>query len=145
MFRCFVRLAAAAAMLASASAATLPPDLAKAAKAFDEAQMHSDGKALQQLLADDYMLANGHGGVEDKAQFIADYTAPGFHLDPYVVHEPVERVWNEGAVLGGVVTLSGTDAGKRFQVDLRFADVWAKRNGKWQVVYTGAIHLPVKH
>ncbi len=144
MLRSFVRIAAVAVMLSSAGASTLPPDLARAAKEFDEAQMHNDGKALQRLLADDYLLANGHGGIENKAQFIADYMAPGFHLDPYVVREPIERVWNDGAVLGGVVTFSGTDGGKRFQVELRFADVWAKRNGKWQVMYTGAIHLPAK-
>jgi len=28
------------------------------------------------------------------------------------------------------------DGGKPFAVKLRFADIWAKRNGKWQVIYT---------
>ncbi len=144
MLRSIVRVVAVALTLSSAYATGLPPDLAHAAQDFDQAQMHSDGKALRQLLADDYLLATGHGTVENKAQFIADYTAAGFHLDPYVVREPIERVWNDGAVLGGVVTFSGIDGGKRFKVDLRFADVWAKRNGRWQVVYTGAIHLPAK-
>jgi hypothetical protein len=38
--------------------------------------------------------------------------------------------------MGGVVTLRGTDGGKPFAARLRFADIWAKRKGKWQVIYT---------
>lgn len=130
--------------LAGASAASLPDDLARAAKEFDDAQMHKGGKALERLLADDYVLVNSRGLVETKANFIADYTAASFNLDPYVVREPIERVWNDGAVLGGLVTLSGTNDGKPFRVDIRFADIWTKRNGQWQVVYTGATRAAVQ-
>lgn len=60
------------------------------------------------------------------------------------MREPIERVWNDGAILGGVVTFSGISDGKPFRVDLRFADVWAKRNGIWQVVYTAATRVPAQ-
>lgn len=119
------------------SAAAMPADLANAAHDYDQAQMHNDRAALERLLAEDYVLVNSRGVVEIKAQFIADSTATDYRLDPFVVREPVERVWNNGAVLGGLVTLSGVSGGKPFRVELRFADVWAKRNGHWQVVYTG--------
>lgn len=134
------RLASAAVLMFAvhAGAAGLPADLAEAAKAFDQAQMHHGGKALQRLLADDYVLVNSRGQVSGKAQFIKDYSDPGFRLDPYVVREPIERVWGDGAVLGGLVTMKGTNDGKAFNVDIRFADIWARRNGQWQVVYTGA-------
>ena len=135
---------AVAAMTGAATAAGLPPDLAQAAKQYDQAQMHNDGPALQRLLADDYTLVDSRGEVETKAQFIADSTAPDFHLDPYVVREPIERVWKDGAVLGGAVTLSGTDGGKPFKAELRFADIWARRNGHWQVVYTGVTRASIK-
>ncbi len=135
-----LRLIPAAVLLFAvhAAAANLPPDLAAAVKDFDQAQMHHGGKALQRLLADDYVLVNSRGQASGKAQFIKDYSDPGFRLDPYVVREPVERVWGDGAVMGGLVTLKGTNNGKAFSVDIRFADIWAKRNGQWQVVYTGA-------
>jgi hypothetical protein len=137
---CLVVLSA----LVSAGAAPLPDDLARAAKEFDDAQMHRGGEALSRLLADDYVLVNSRGLVENKANFIADYTAAGFNLAPYIVREPIERVWGDGAVLGGLVTLSGTSDGKPFRVDIRFADIWAKRNGKWQVIYTGATRAAVQ-
>jgi hypothetical protein len=119
-----------------ADAAALPADLAKAVKDYDEAQIHGDKAELQRLVADDYTLVNSSGRIQSKAELIADYTAPGYKIEPFEIMEPVEKVWSDGAVMGGVVDLRGTDGGKPFAVKLRFADIWAKRNGKWQVIYT---------
>ena len=127
-----------AAMLlgSAANAADLPADLAKAVKDYDEAQIHGDKAELQRLVADDYTLVNSSGRIQSKAELIADYTAPGYKIEPFEIMEPVEKVWSDGAVMGGVVDLRGTEGGKPFAVKLRFADIWAKRNGKWQVIYT---------
>jgi hypothetical protein len=116
--------------------APLPADLAQAAKAYDQAQLTGDGVALERLLADDYLLVNGGGKVETKAQFIKDLTDPDVRQDPFIIEQGVERVWADGAVLGGITTLSGKDHGAPFSARIRFADVWAKRGGRWQVVYT---------
>ncbi len=120
----------------TAFAATLPADLARAVKDYDQAQINGSRIELERLLADDYTLANSSGQLETKAQLIADFTAPGYKLQPFVVQDPIEKVWNDGAVMAGVVRLQGTDGGKPFDATLRFADIWAKRNGKWQVIYT---------
>lgn len=130
-------LALLAAIAAADPYAGLPKDLAAAARAFDRAQLRSDDAALRRLLADDYRMHNSGGEMEDKAQFIADYTTHGFHLNPFTIEEPVMRAWPNGAVLGGLVTYAGMQDGKAFSARLRFADVWAKRHGRWQVVFTG--------
>jgi ketosteroid isomerase-like protein len=127
---------------ATAPHAMLPPALARAVAAFDRAQMQGDGAALGRLLADDYVLFNSRGLVEDKAAFIRDYTAPGTSMKPFTVEEEVVRYWPGGAVLGGLVTLEGTSGGKPYKVRLRFADIWAERDGRWQVVFTGATRAP---
>ena len=131
-----VLLIAAVLLGSLANAADLPADLAKAVKDYDEAQIHGDKAALQRLVADDYTLVNSSGRVQTKAELIADYTTPGYKIEPFQIMEPVEKVWSDGAVMGGVVDLRGVDGGKPFAVKLRFADIWAKRNGKWQVIYT---------
>ena len=131
----FIALAAAT---PAGDVAPLPPALAAAARAYDEAQVKGDKAALEALLADDYRLVNSGGRVETKAQFIADLTAPDFTMAPFTVEQPIARVWANGAVLGGASALSGTDGGKPYAARLRFADVWAKRDGKWQVVFTQA-------
>ena len=109
---------------------------AKAVKDYDEAQIHGNKAELERLLANDYTLINSRGLVEGKAELIAEYTAPGYKIEPFVVRDPIEKVWSDGAVMGGVATLTGIDGGKPFAVTLRFADIWAKRDGKWQVIYT---------
>jgi hypothetical protein len=120
----------------------VPADLATAAIAFDRAQVKADGAALQGLLADDYLLVNSHDGRETKAQFIADYTAPDFSMDPFTIDDQVIKVWSHGAILGGVVTATGMSEGKPYSVRLRFSDVWARRGGRWQVIYTDAHRAP---
>jgi hypothetical protein len=125
-------------------AADIPADLAKAVKDYDEAQIHGDRAELERLVADDYTLLSSSGKVQTKKDLIADYTAPGYKLEPFVVEQPIEKVWNDGAVMGGLANLRGVDAGKPFSVSLLFADIWAKRNGKWQVIYTHVSRPPSK-
>jgi hypothetical protein len=116
----------------------IPADLAKAAVDFDLAQVKSDGEALKRLLADDYLLVNSQDKRENKAQFIADYTAKGFTMEPFAIDDQVILVWSDGAVLGGAVTMKGMSEGKPYSMRIRFSDIWAKRGGKWQVIYTHA-------
>lgn len=133
---------AALLLCAAANCAELPADLARAVHDYDEAQVHGNKAELERLVADDYTLVNSSGRVQNKAELIADYTAPGYKIEPFKILEPVEKVWSDGAVMGGVVNLRGTEGGKPFAVTLRFADIWAKRNGKWQVVYTHVSRPP---
>jgi hypothetical protein len=123
-------------------ATDLPADLAKAVKDYDQAQIQGNRAELVRLLADDYTLVNSAGKTETKAQFVAESTAPDFELEPFVVKDAIEKVWSNGAVMGGVAHLKGVDGGKPFEVDLRFSDIWAKRNGQWQVIYTHASRAP---
>ena len=114
----------------------LPADLAAAATAYDLAQFRADKAELQRLLADDYILAGSNGKNQTKAQYIADATAPGSRTTYVALSQQVRRLWPNGAVLGGMVDAKGFDRGKPISVHARFVDVWAKRNGRWRVVFT---------
>ena len=128
--------------LAAEPAAKIPVELAARVHAYDDAQIKGDKAALEDLLADDYVLVNSRGQRQTKAELIADYTRPGFRLEPFTIEEPVELAWSDGAVMGGVATLRGVDAGQSFEVRLRFSDIWAKRKGQWRVIYTHASRDP---
>jgi hypothetical protein len=123
---------------AAGSDKSIPKDLAARVHAYDQAQVKGDRAALEDLLADDYVLVNSRGQRETKAELIHDYTKPGFKLEPFVVEDPVELVWANGAVMGGVARIRGVDDGQAYDVRLRFSDIWAKRDGKWRVIYTHA-------
>ena len=125
-----------------AAAGDLPADLAKAVHEYDQAQINGDPSELERLLADDYTLINSAGAAETKAQFISESVGVGNKLDPFTIEQPVEKIWSDGAIMGGVARLTGLSGGTHFAVTLRFTDVWAKREGKWRVVYSHASRVP---
>jgi len=139
-----MKLAVAVLVLSAAPAlaAELPPDLAKAVRDYDQAQFHNDIATLEQLVADDYMLVNSNATVENKQQFLADFNLPGFRIDPYVLEQPVAKVWGDAAVVGGLVHLSWTQDGKHQTRLLRVAYVWAKRSDHWQATYAQVTRVP---
>lgn len=133
----FIALLCLATFAVAKDASTkIPTDLAARVHAYDDAQVKGDKAALEDLLADDYVLVNSRGQRQTKTDLIGDYTKPGFRIEPFTVEEPVELVWSDGAVMGGVATLRGVDDGQAFEVRLRFSDIWAKRGSKWRVIYT---------
>lgn len=114
----------------------LPKDLAEAATAYDIAQFKADKAELERVLADDYTLAGTSGKNQSKAEFIAEQTAPGNRTISVDIHDQVTKLWPDGAVLAGMVDAKGVSHGKTFTFRGRFVDVWAKRNGRWQVIFT---------
>ena len=132
------------AWIAVRAADPIPVDLRKAADEYDLAQQKGDRALLERLLADDYLLVNSGGEVENKSQFVAESVSPSFRLNPYKVEDEVIRVSADQAVLGGRTTLSGTSDGKPFTANMRFADIWRKNKGRWQVTYTQVTRIPQK-
>ena len=120
----------------------LPADLAAAATAYDLAQYNANRTELERLLADDYTLANSSGKNQTKAEFIADIVAPGSKTTYLAITQQVRKVWANGAVLGGMADAKGLDHGKPFTMRIRFVDIWAKRDGRWQVLFTQANTAP---
>ena len=114
----------------------LPKDLAEAATAYDVAQFKADRAELERLLADDYTLAGTSGKNRTKADLIAEQTAPENKTISVDIYDQVKKAWPNGAVLAGMVEAKGTNKGKAYTFKGRFVDVWAKRNGRWQVIFT---------
>ncbi len=88
----------------------LPPDLAKAINEYDQATIRNDIVALGDLVAEDYMLVNSDSTLQDKQSYLADFTVPGFRLDPYVMEERVLKIWGNTA-LDSWASASRLDAG----------------------------------
>ena len=135
------------ALVLMACGAEAPPadnraSLEAAAQHYEEAQIAGDAAALQQLIADDYVLVGSDGVRQNKAELIAFWTADGFDPAPVTVSQPVEHVWNDGAALGGTVTLTWVQNGAPVSLAIRYVDVWALRDGEWRVVYGQSTRVP---
>ena len=139
-------IAACLALLATRTlAADMPLELVRAAREYDRAQFANDIATLDRLVVDDFVLVNSDGSVQNKAQFLADFNLPGFRIEPYVIEQPVRKVWSDGAVVGGFVNLRWVQDGKHHSRQVRVAYVWVKRDGRWRAAYAQVTRIEVKN
>ena len=117
-------------------------DLAKAIEDYDRATVSNDIATLATLVADDYVLVNSDSTLQNKQSYLEDFAVPGFRLDPYELQQPVHRVWNDAALLAGVVRLSWTLKGEHNARLLRIAHVWTRQDGRWHLAYTQLTRIP---
>jgi hypothetical protein len=130
-------MSALLAVLASAVINAQSGSLEIAAQAFDDAQLHHDGAAISDFLAPDFQYVTRKGLLLGRDAFI---TATANHqetLEPFVVSDHrVLQLGPDAGIASGDAIIRGTLNGKAFTDRFRYADVFARRNGKWMVVYT---------
>jgi hypothetical protein len=135
-------------MSASGAARGASPDpqtgsLAEASKAFDDAQFHHDGAAIDRFLSADFVFVTRSGQALGRSDFIAAVTTPGEVLEPFVIRDHrIRALGPGGGVVSGEGLVRGTQDGKSFSSHFRYADIFARRNGRWMVVYVQVTALP---
>lgn len=102
--------------------------------AWNQAQIHRDGKALNTLVTDTFVYTDWDGTVMDKARFIADIKDPSVET-AVVANTDVEVYFYPGvAVVTGKYHTKGSSQGKPFDHHGRFTDTWIVAPGGWQCV-----------
>jgi ketosteroid isomerase-like protein len=124
------------------SVAELPPDLARAVSEYDRATLDNDTVTLAKIVMDDYTLVNSDSSLQDKESYLADFKVPGFKMDPYVMREPMHKVFGNTALTGGIMPLGWTQDGKHQKRLLRIAHVWVKDGSGWRLTYTQLTRVP---
>ena len=107
-----------------------------------EAMTKLDTQALDEILADDLSYVHSTARVETKAEFIAALTSGRTNYQSIERDDVDVRQYGETAVVTGRakfhVNANGNDV--RFQV--RFTDVYAKRDNVWRMVAWQSTKLP---
>ena len=120
-------------------------DVRVTAQAFDDAQAHKDGAALERLLAPDFLLVRGSGRIGDRRDFIQGFTDPTVTFEPFTVTDRLFlRIAPDAAIVGGEAWVRGREKGKPFAEHFRFSDTFVRRDGRWLAVYTQVTPLPAK-
>lgn len=120
----------------SKQGARLPEELARAIDVYDKGTVQNDVKALAEVIADDYSLVNSDGSVQNKTEYLADFHLPGFKVEPYVIEEPILKVWKTLALTGGKLHLRWNQDGAKHERPLRIVHVWTRQDGRWRITYT---------
>lgn len=118
--------------------------LEEASKSFDDAQLHHDRAAIEAFLAPDFQYVTRKGKLLGRADFIAATTTKGEMLDPFVIQDHrVLPLGDNGGMASGDARVKGTQDGKPISDRFRYADIFARRGGRWMVVYT-QVTVPVE-
>ncbi len=137
MFARVVVMFLSTAVVAVASAAAGSVDEVKVfADRLDVATKSKDKAALERLIADDFVFIRGSGRVGDKADVVNTFTSPALAVTELKNDERRLIDLGDTVLVAAKVQLSGLEDGKAFVENFRSVDVWAKRYGTWQVVYT---------
>ena len=135
---CLVPLAAAPAD----PPAAIVEALTKQADAWDKAIVKKDRAAVAANMADDFRNIDGAGTVAGKAAFVDGLMDEKLVIDPYTVEDFDVRLFGDVALLSGRTKMTGRFDGKPFTSHYRYIDVYAKRNGRWQIVSVQITRLP---
>ncbi len=131
-------LALAALTVATAAAAqgSGNAEVRAAAHAFDVARQTGDRATLERMIAPDFLFVRASGRIGTKQDFIDGFTGPGQKLEPFRIEDPLfVRVSDDVAIVGGEAWVKGIDDGRPFAEHFRYADTFARREGRWTVVY----------
>jgi len=102
--------------------------------AWNQAQLHHDAAALENLLPHSFIYTDYDGTVMNKEQFLADLKDPSYQAS-LVVNENVRVfTYNGAAVVVGTYHTKGKYKGRPFEHWGRFTDTWVFENGLWQCV-----------
>lgn len=104
--------------------------------AWNQAQVRRDTKALDSLVADQFVYTDTDGTMMNKNQFLADVKDPDFKATLVVNQEISVYNYPGAAVVTGTYHTKGTYKNKPVDHWGRFTDMWLFLNNKWQCVAT---------
>jgi ketosteroid isomerase-like protein len=101
---------------------------------WNEAQVHRDAAALDQLVSSRFVNTEWDGEITDKRGFLSDIRDPQFKPTLANIRDVKMNFFGDTAVITGIYHVQGTYQGKPYDHVGRFTDTWVLDLGKWQCV-----------
>lgn len=121
-------LVAAAAVQAGAG-----EDVDAAEEARYAAMKAGDADGLARTLADEFVYHQPMGTVQDKPGYVRQVTGGAVKLLSAERYDVKIHVYGDAATVTGSTRVDAEMGGKPLQMDLRYLNVWVKRDGRWQL------------
>jgi ketosteroid isomerase-like protein len=131
--------------LSQHAAANAPDDrttVAALETEFQTAVKNNDAATMDRILADDFVLVNGKGKTNTKADLV---NAARDKTDTYEHQEDVEqtvRVWGDTAAVTALIWIKGSNKDGPYNYKVWFTDTYARTQNGWRYVL-GQTSLPV--
>ena len=107
-----------------------------------QAMMDADTETLDQVLADELSYVHTSAALDSKRSLIDALASGALKYNSISSHDATVRVYGETAVGTGNGDVTVTANNQQLSFALRFTDVYARRDGRWQMVAWQATRLP---
>jgi hypothetical protein len=124
------------------AAVTSDGSLLDAARRLADAERRGDVGALEELIGADYAGYDPAGRHQDRALVLRAYADGRVRVSTLGQTELSARVVGEVGLVTGVSEFQGRQGDELFDFRLRFLDVYAWRDGRWQLVASQDTRLP---
>lgn len=129
-----------------ATAASPDPIVAAVTKANDIVQLATlqhDRKTMDAMITKDFTLVLTHGQIEDRAAWLNDIADTSAKMDVNQTSDLAIHHYNDdSAIVIGKLHIVSHQAGKLYDVSMRFIDVWVKQDGQWKWASSQVAHFP---
>src|SRR5947209_7833658 len=99
---------------------------------WNEAQVNRDARALDSMIAANFVNTEYDSEVSDKAKFLADIKDPQFKLTSLNIQDLKVSMYDDSAIVVGIYHTKGSYQGKPYEHWGRFTDTWVFTEGRWQ-------------
>jgi ketosteroid isomerase-like protein len=106
------------------------------------AEQAGDTSTLAVILGADYHGYDPSGRPQDRETVLESYHRGNVRFDLLAVSDMALRILGDVGLVAGVSRLRGHADGERFDLRLRFLDVYARRDGRWELVASQDTRLP---
>lgn len=98
-----------------------------------DAMIRSDGDALANTLADEFFYHQPNGKTNDKPGYVKQMQTGTVKIFSAERYDVKVNVYGDVATAMGGTRLDLEIGGERRKADLRYLNVWVKRDGRWQL------------
>ncbi len=109
-----------------------------------ELMKNADVETLGKLLADDMVYQTLQGATYDKPGYIALFKSGDVKINSFKRENSRVKFYGDTATVMANAYLDATVKGEPRQLALFYLNVWAKRDGRWQLVARQSTALPKK-
>ena len=103
----------------------------------------NDTKALDLLLADNFVSIDIDGSMQTKREFLASLKTSGYQAPSQAVTEQSKvEVYGNSALVLGIFRTQSKEKSKTVTRRERFLDTWVDLNGTWKCVASVAVLIP---
>ena len=133
----------ALALSGSAAAADDRETVAALDTKYQAAVKNNDAAAMDQILADDFVLATGNGKTFIKADLIGEARTGDNRYEHQEDSQQTVRIWSDTAVVTALLWVKGRDKEQSFDYKLWFSDIYVRTPTGWRYAFGQAsLRLP---